>query len=54
MAVEYVICMDCESPCYQFEVDINDEVVEAFCSVCGNEDEDQFLTEEDYDTLIGG
>ena len=49
---EYMICLNCESPCYVFEWG-EDEVSEAVCEVCGNEDLDQFLTPEDFDTLIG-
>ena len=49
---EYMICLNCESPCYVFEWK-DDEVTEIVCEVCGNEELDQFLTPEEFDTLIG-
>jgi len=51
-APEFLICLNCESPCYVFEWE-KDEAREAVCEVCGNEEVDQFLTPEDFDTLIG-
>ena len=50
-APEYLICVDCETPCYDFEFK-SEEVVEAICSVCGNEEPDQFLTEAQYEELV--
>lgn len=47
---EYLICLDCETPCYVFEWQ-NDRVVEALCEVCGNDEPDQFLTQEEFDDL---
>ncbi len=52
-APEYLICLNCESPCYVFEWR-EDELQEAICEVCGNDESDQFLTQEDFDALIGG
>ena len=49
---EYLICIECETPCYDFEWK-SEEVVEAICSICGNEEPDQFLTESQYEELIG-
>lgn len=51
-APEYLICIDCETPCYDFEVKAG-EVVEALCVVCGNDQPDQFLTESQYEELFG-
>jgi translation initiation factor 2 beta subunit (eIF-2beta)/eIF-5 len=51
-APEYVVCINCESPCYIFEWK-DDQLTEALCEVCGNEDVEEFLTSEDFDTLIG-
>jgi len=48
---EYLICLNCEAPAYVFEWE-NDEAKEIFCEVCGSEEEDQFLTQEDFDTLV--
>jgi hypothetical protein len=48
---DYLICLNCESPCYNF--DWNDAgVVEAVCEVCGNDELDQFVTEEDFDAIV--
>ena len=48
---DYLICLECESPCYIF--DFKSEVlVEALCEVCGNDDIDLFLPEEDFDGLV--
>ena len=52
-APDYVVCINCESPCYIFEWKDN-QLTEAMCEVCGNEDVEEFLTPEDFDTLMGG
>jgi len=45
--IEYLICRQCNSPCYVFQMD-RGRVVEAFCAVCGNDDVLLFtLTEEE-------
>ena len=51
-APDYLICVECESPCYVFEWE-SDKVAEAVCEVCGNEDIDQFLSQGDWDDLTG-
>ncbi len=51
-APDYLICVECESPCYVFEWE-NERLVEAVCEVCANEDADLFLTQEDWDDLTG-
>lgn len=51
-APDYVVCINCESPCYIFEWK-DDQLTEAMCEVCGNEDVEEFLSPEDFDTLIG-
>ncbi len=50
---EYLICLNCESPTYDFEWK-DDEIVEALCETCGNDEADQFLSEDDFEALIGG
>lgn len=47
---DYLICLECESPCYIFEFK-NEALVEAMCEVCGNEDVDLFLPEEEFEML---
>ena len=48
---EYLICIECETPCYDFQYK-SGEVVEAICSICGNDAPDQFLTESQFEELI--
>jgi hypothetical protein len=50
MIPDYLICLECESPVYVFEWK-EDKVVEAICTVCGNEDISQFATEQEYEEL---
>jgi len=47
---DYLICLECESPCYIFEFKA-EQLVEAMCTVCANDDPDLFLPEEDFDGL---
>ena len=39
--VDYLICKQCHTPCYIFEMD-GDIVTEAQCITCGNEAKDDF------------
>jgi hypothetical protein len=50
-APEFLICVNCETPCYNFEWG-DDGVEQALCEVCGNDEIDQFLTEEDFDAIV--
>lgn len=50
MSVDYVICLECESPCYVIEVK-DEKLIEAFCEVCGNQDLAGFATEDEYEAL---
>ncbi len=49
-APEYLLCLECETPCYTFEWKVG-ELLEATCMVCASDDVDQFMTEEDYEAL---
>lgn len=49
---DYLICLNCESPCYNFEWG-DAGVEEALCTVCGNDEADQFVTEDDFDSMTG-
>jgi len=49
-APEYLMCLDCEHPCYVFDWK-EGKVVEILCEQCGNEDPDQFVTGEEYDAM---
>lgn len=49
---EYLICLECETPCYSFEW--SDEALsEVMCMACGNDNTDQFMSEEDFEALMG-
>jgi hypothetical protein len=50
---EYLICLECETPCYDFSWE-DGEVDEVLCAMCGNDVPDQFITEEDFEALSGG
>ncbi|HSL19441.1 MAG TPA: hypothetical protein VLB51_16165 [Methylomirabilota bacterium] len=50
MTPDYVICLECESPTYVFEWR-DDKIKEAVCEVCGNDDPQQFATEDEYEDL---
>jgi len=39
--IDYLICKNCNSPCYVFEVEMG-RVTEAQCLVCGNEETSMF------------
>lgn len=47
---DYLLCVACETPCYQFDW-VEGEVTAAFCPACGNDEIDQFLTEEEMEAL---
>ncbi len=36
--VDFVVCKNCETPCYSFEVDRKGNISSAFCQLCGNDD----------------
>ena len=45
---EYVICMQCETPTYQFEWN-NGKVSVALCGTCGNDDPSDFASEAELE-----
>jgi hypothetical protein len=47
---DFLICMECESPVYVFEWK-EGRLVEALCTVCGNDDIVAFATEEELEAL---
>ena len=49
-APDFLICVECETPCYVFEWR-DGELAEAVCEACGNEDVDLFATEEQFDAM---
>jgi hypothetical protein len=50
MNPDYLLCLECESPCYVFEWK-EGVVKEAVCELCGNEDTQNFATEDEYEDL---
>ena len=50
---EYLICLQCETPTYQFEY-AKDKVVAALCNTCGNDDPSDFMTEAELEESTGG
>ena len=46
---EFLICNECESPCYTFDWDDrNLRSTEAVCCTCGNDVPEAFDTEDEY------
>ncbi|HET7712829.1 MAG TPA: hypothetical protein VFL80_12925 [Thermoanaerobaculia bacterium] len=50
---EYVICLQCETPTYQFEWK-DGKITTAVCTTCGNDDESDFMTEAELEEQTGG
>jgi hypothetical protein len=50
MTPDYLICLECESPVYVFEWE-DDKVVEALCTICGNDETSQFATEDEFEEM---
>jgi translation initiation factor 2 beta subunit (eIF-2beta)/eIF-5 len=50
---EYLVCINCETPCYTF-VWKDGSVVEATCMTCGDDEPDEFVTEEEFEAMTGG
>lgn len=44
--VDYLICSQCGTPCYVFEME-GDRIAEAQCLVCGNDESRMFNVGED-------
>jgi hypothetical protein len=47
---EYLICLDCETPTYQFEF-TNGKLSAIVCAACGNDDIASFATETEYEEM---
>lgn len=47
---DYLICLDCETPCYTFEYE-NEKVREVLCQACGNDNPDQFALPAELDDM---
>jgi hypothetical protein len=51
---EYLICLQCETPTYQFEYDSKGHLLTALCQTCGNDDPTDFMTEAELEEQSGG
>ncbi len=51
---EYLICLECETPTYEFEYDNNEKLVTIRCTVCGTDDPSDFMTESELEEHSGG
>jgi translation initiation factor 2 beta subunit (eIF-2beta)/eIF-5 len=49
---EYLICLECETPTYQFEIN-NGKVVTVVCGTCGNDSPSDFMTEAELEEQSG-
>ncbi|MEO8380635.1 MAG: hypothetical protein ABI779_13300 [Acidobacteriota bacterium] len=45
---DYLICLQCETPTYQFEF-TNGKLATVICNTCGNDDKTDFMTEAEFD-----
>jgi hypothetical protein len=50
---EYLICLQCETPTYQFEY-TNGKLTTIMCNTCGNDDPTDFMTETEYEEQTSG
>ncbi|HUP48838.1 MAG TPA: hypothetical protein VNA04_08610 [Thermoanaerobaculia bacterium] len=50
---EYLICLECETPTYQFEYDEKEKLASAVCTTCGNDDVSEFMTESELEEQSG-
>ena len=50
---EYLICLQCETPTYQFEY-VNGKLATVLCGTCGSDDVSDFMTEAELEEQTGG
>lgn len=50
---EFLVCINCETPCYTFEWS-DGYVTEALCTACGADETDEFMTQEEFEALDAG
>ncbi len=48
---EYFICLQCETPTYQFEF-ANGKLTACVCTTCGNDDPTDFMTEAELEEQV--
>ncbi|MEO8216991.1 MAG: hypothetical protein ABI718_07905 [Acidobacteriota bacterium] len=47
---EFMVCLNCDSPSYAFEWS-RGKAVTVICEICGNDDPEEFVTENEYDEM---
>ncbi|HJQ40746.1 MAG TPA: hypothetical protein VKB93_26710 [Thermoanaerobaculia bacterium] len=47
---EYLICLQCETPTYEFEF-VNGKLATIVCAACGNDEPSEFMTESELEEL---
>jgi uncharacterized Zn finger protein (UPF0148 family) len=50
---EYLICLNCETPTYQFEYH-NGKLGTVICTTCGADEVSDFMTEAELEEQTGG
>ena len=45
--VDFIVCLNCDTPCYFFEYDEKKGITSAFCSICGNDETKEFRLPSD-------
>ncbi len=50
--IDYLVCRNCETPCYVFEADERGKITSAFCQACGNDEPTEFSI-PDIDDMEG-
>jgi hypothetical protein len=48
-STDYLICLNCETPCYIFDFDKSGGIASALCASCGNDDPAEFMLPETFD-----
>ncbi len=49
---EYLICLQCETPTYQFEY-LDGKLITVVCNTCGADDLSDFMTESELEEQTG-
>jgi hypothetical protein len=49
---EYLICLQCETPTYQFEF-VAGKLASAVCATCGGDELSDFATEAEFEEMSG-
>jgi hypothetical protein len=47
--VEFIICINCDTPCYSFDLDRKGAIANAFCALCGADEVKDFRLPEAED-----